>query len=166
MNIYTDGACSGNPGPGGWGVVISTDDDIEMQHISTDDIDVQPLSTKETGGVIGVQPLYGHEAMTTNNRMELRAVIAAMQAVPPGSTFTLHTDSKYVQNGATQWIHRWKKNNWQTSAGTPVKNRDLWQQLDDLQGTHTVTWNWVKGHAGNPMNELADQLARQGAANQ
>ena len=136
--IYTDGACSGNPGPGGWGALI------------------------ERGGQ--EEALSGGEALTTNNRMELMAAIEALNAVAKGSSVTIYTDSQYVKGGITGWIHGWKRNGWKTSARKPVKNEDLWRQLDEAITHHEVDWRWVKGHAGHPGNERADELARQGMA--
>ncbi len=138
LDIYTDGACSGNPGPGGWGVLL-----ICGEH------------EKE---------LCGGEAQTTNNRMELMAVIRALEALKRPVTARIHTDSQYVQRGISEWIHAWKKNGWKTSAKQPVKNADLWQRLDTLAASHCLQWLWVKGHAGHPGNERADALARRGAA--
>ena len=138
---YTDGACSGNPGPGGWGAL---------------------LIAKDGGRVIRKRELCGGEADTTNNRMELLGAINALNALERPSTITIYTDSKYVMNGITQWMHNWKKNGWKTAAKKPVKNVELWQQLDDAKTRHTVTWEWVKGHAGHPENEKADELARAG----
>ncbi len=136
--IYTDGACSGNPGPGGWGALIMVDGE-----------------TNE---------LSGGEPSTTNNRMELLAAITALETPPSGSKIALHTDSKYVMQGITEWIKNWKRNNWRTAAKKPVKNAELWQRLDEINGQHDVSWHWVKGHAGHPDNERADELARQGMA--
>jgi ribonuclease HI len=138
---YTDGACSGNPGPGGWGVLL--------QALNGDDL------LKE-------RTLCGGAKDTTNNRMELMAAIAALEALERASTITIVTDSNYVKGGVTGWIHGWKKNGWKTSARKPVKNVDLWQELDEAQARHKVTWEWVKGHNGHPENERADELARQG----
>lgn len=138
IEIWTDGACSGNPGPGGWGAVID-----------------RPESDREE--------LYGSEADTTNNRMEMLAAIEALNAIEPGAKILLHTDSKYVMDGITDWIHGWKKRGWKTAAKKPVKNKDLWQALDEANSKHDVTWNWVKGHDGNEGNERADTLARLGA---
>ena len=137
IEIWTDGACSGNPGPGGWGAVI----DCEK----------------------GRKELYGSEADTTNNRMEMMAAIEALNAIKPGPKILLHTDSKYVMDGITEWIHGWKKRGWKTASKKPVKNKDLWQALDTANAKHDVTWNWVKGHDGNEGNERADALARLGA---
>lgn len=136
--IYTDGACSGNPGPGGWGAIL-----IWGEH------------RKE---------LSGGEANTTNNRMELRAAIEALQALKKSVAIDLYTDSQYVKNGITNWIHGWKRNGWKTSDKKPVKNAELWQQLDEALQRHDVSWHWVKGHAGHPENERADELARGGMA--
>lgn len=134
--IYTDGACSGNPGPGGWGAVM-----IWGEH------------RKE---------LFGGAADTTNNRMELQAVIEALGALTRTAHIDLYTDSAYVKNGITSWIHSWKKNGWKTADKKPVKNADLWQALEAARHKHEVDWHWVKGHAGHPENERADELARQG----
>jgi ribonuclease HI len=138
VEIYTDGACSGNPGPGGWGVIL-----IWNGH------------RKE---------LKGGEALTTNNRMELMAAISALEALKTGVTADLYTDSEYVRNGISSWIHGWKRNGWRTAAKKPVKNAELWQRLEQALGEHKVTWHWVKGHAGHPENERADELAREGMA--
>lgn len=140
---YTDGACSGNPGPGGWGVL---------------------LVAKERGRVVRERELTGGAARTTNNRMELLAAIHALEALNRPSRLTLATDSTYVKNGITSWMRAWKAKGWQTSAKKPVKNVDLWQRLDTAQSAHDVQWTWVKGHAGHPENERADELARQGMA--
>lgn len=138
---YTDGACSGNPGPGGWGaLLIARDGDIVLKE----------------------RELKGGEAETTNNRMELLAAIEALDALARPSTLTIVTDSAYVKNGVTSWIHGWKRNGWRTAAKKPVKNEDLWRRLDEAQTRHQVTWEWVKGHAGHPENERADELARAG----
>jgi ribonuclease HI len=138
---FTDGACSGNPGPGGWGVL---------------------LQARDGDKVLKVRELNGGEADTTNNRMELLAAIAALEALERASSITVVTDSAYVKNGVTTWVHSWKKNGWKTAAKKPVKNEDLWQRLDLAQAGHKVNWEWVKGHAGHPENELADELARAG----
>lgn len=140
---YTDGACSGNPGPGGWGVL---------------------LLAKDGTRVLKERALSGGEPETTNNRMELMAAISALEALGRGTEITVITDSQYVKNGVTGWIHGWKRNGWKTAAKKPVKNADLWQRLDDAQAQHSVNWEWVKGHAGHPENERADELARQGMA--
>ena len=134
--IYTDGACSGNPGPGGWGVLLRWND-----------------AEKE---------LCGGDRQTTNNRMELTAAIQALEALRRPAQVRLHTDSTYVLNGITKWITGWQRNGWQTSAKKPVKNADLWQRLAAAISPHEVTWIWVKGHAGDPGNERADELARLG----
>ncbi len=136
VEIFTDGACRGNPGPGGWGVLLRYGD-------------------KE-------KPLYGGEARTTNNRMELRAAIEGLQALTQACEVVLTTDSQYVRKGISEWIHNWKKNNWRNAAKKPVVNKDLWQQLDDLTQKHTISWKWVKGHSGHRENEIADQLANKG----
>ena len=134
--IYTDGACKGNPGPGGWGAVL-----------------VYREREKE---------LFGGEATTTNNRMELTAVIRALEALTRPSRVDLHTDSQYVKNGIETWIHGWKKNGWKTADKKPVKNADLWRELDALAARHEVRWHWVKGHNGHAGNERADALANRG----
>ena len=140
---YTDGACSGNPGPGGWGAL---------------------LRAMDGGQIVKERCLSGGEANTTNNRMELLAAINALETLAKPSTLTIITDSQYVKNGVTGWIHGWKRNGWRTSAKKPVKNVELWQRLDEAQDRHDVTWEWVKGHAGHPENERADELAREGMA--
>lgn len=140
---YTDGACSGNPGPGGWGVL---------------------LQARDGDVVVKSRDLSGGEADTTNNRMELLAAISALETLVRPTQLTIVTDSAYVKNGVTSWIHGWKRNGWRTSAKKPVKNVDLWQRLDAATDRHTVQWEWVKGHAGHPENERADELARQGMA--
>jgi ribonuclease HI len=136
--IYSDGACSGNPGPGGWGALLIYGD-----------------KRKE---------LKGGEALTTNNRMELQAATEALDALRRSCTVELHTDSQYVRNGIMQWIHRWKANGWRTAGKDPVKNEDLWRRLDEAQKRHKISWHWVKGHAGHVENERADELAREGMA--
>ena len=138
---YTDGACSGNPGPGGWGVVIQA---------------------KSVDKVVKQRSLKGGAAETTNNRMELMAAISALEALDRPSEITIVTDSVYVKDGVTKWIIGWKRNGWKTAAKKPVKNEDLWKRLDTVRGKHQVVWEWVKGHAGHPENELADELARSG----
>ena len=138
IEIYTDGACSGNPGPGGWGAVI-------------------------LGGA-EPQELYGGAAQTTNNRMEMTAVIEALRHFPDGQQLTLYTDSSYVKDGITKWITGWKRNGWRTSQRKPVKNQELWQAMDKETMRLEIDWRWVKGHAGNRWNERADALARQGVA--
>ena len=140
---YTDGACSGNPGPGGWGAL---------------------LIARDGDAVVKTRELHGGEADTTNNRMELLAAIAALESLTRPSALTIVTDSAYVKNGVTTWIHSWKRNNWRTAAKKPVKNVDLWKRIDAAQARHDVTWEWVKGHAGHPENERADELARAGMA--
>jgi ribonuclease HI len=139
VEIYTDGACSGNPGPGGWGAVLSYGD-----------------RTRELCG--------GEATPTTNNRMELMAAISALEALTRRSTVRLHTDSSYLRNGITGWLANWKRNGWRTAGRQPVKNEDLWRRLDAAAGKHDVQWLWVKGHAGNPGNERADVLANRGMA--
>jgi len=132
--IYTDGACSGNPGPGGWAAILTWGD--KCKEIS------------------------GGEALTTNNRMELMAAISALEALKRPSQVELHTDSVYVKNGITGWIHGWKKNGWRTADKKPVKNEELWRRLDEARHIHDIDWRWVKGHAGHAENERADELAR------
>ncbi|MEL7129773.1 MAG: ribonuclease HI [Pseudomonadota bacterium] len=136
IEIWTDGACSGNPGPGGWGVLL-----------------VSGENEKE---------LFGGEPSTTNNRMELMAAIEALTALKKPSKVILHTDSTYVKDGLTKWIHGWKRNGWKTASKKPVKNKDLWQALEAACARHDITWKWVKGHAGDAGNERADELARRG----
>ena len=133
--IHTDGACRGNPGPGGWGAVLDASGQSKT--------------------------LNGYEAETTNNRMELTAVIEGLRALKRPCRVELVTDSKYVMQGITQWLSNWKRNGWKTAARKPVKNVDLWQQLDDEVQRHDIEWRWVKGHSGNTGNEMADQLANQ-----
>ena len=134
--IYTDGACKGNPGPGGWGVLMISGDHR--------------------------RELHGGETMTTNNRMELTAAIEALRALKRHCRVRLFTDSSYVKQGIETWIHGWKRNGWRTADKKPVKNADLWQTLDELAATHRVKWRWVKGHAGDPGNERADELSNIG----
>ena len=136
VTIHTDGACSGNPGPGGWGAILSFGD-----------------HRKE---------LMGGEPHTTNNRMELMAAIASLEALTRPCTVDIHTDSQYLRNGIMSWIHGWKRNGWRTADKSPVKNVDLWKRLDAALSHHQVRWHWVKGHAGHAMNERADELAREG----
>ena len=138
---YTDGACSGNPGPGGWGVLL----------IARDGDDV--VKTRE---------LQGGEGETTNNRMELMAAITALETLARPSELTVVTDSSYVKDGVTKWIHGWKRNGWKTAAKKPVKNAELWQELLEQTKRHQIEWRWIKGHAGHDENERADALARQG----
>jgi ribonuclease HI len=138
---YTDGACSGNPGPGGWGAL---------------------LQAKAGETVVKERELNGGEADTTNNRMELLAAISALEALDRPSRITVVTDSAYVKGGITAWLHGWKRNGWKTTTRKPVKNEDLWRRLDEAAARHEVTWEWVKGHAGHPENERADELARDG----
>ena len=137
--IHTDGACKGNPGPGGWGAVLQAGGGHEKE-------------------------LWGGEANTTNNRMELTAAIMALEALKRPCRVDLHTDSKYVMQGVTEWIHGWKARGWKTASKEPVKNADLWRELDRLAAQHEVDWRWVRGHAGHPENERADALARRGIA--
>ena len=134
VDIWTDGACSGNPGPGGWGAIL--------HYAGTE------------------KELSGAEPATTNNRMELMAAIQALEALKRPSKVRLHTDSKYVMDGLTKWIHGWKRNGWKTADKKPVKNEDLWKRLDEANGRHEVDWKWVKGHADNVNNNRADELAR------
>lgn len=140
---YTDGACSGNPGPGGWGVL---------------------MRAMDGNTILKERELSGGEAETTNNRMELMAAITALETLERPSAISIVTDSAYVKDGVTKWIFGWKANGWKTAAKKPVKNVELWQRLDEAQAKHTVTWEWVKGHAGHPENERADELARAGMA--
>ncbi len=140
VEIFTDGACSGNPGPGGWAAILRFRDE-----------------QKE---------LTGGERETTNNRMEMMAAIAALEALKRPAQVEITTDSTYVKDGITRWIHGWKKNGWKTSTKKPVKNQDLWQRLDQALAPHRVEWHWVRGHEGHPENERADALARQAAARQ
>ena len=136
--VHTDGACSGNPGPGGWGVILDYNG-----------------TRKE---------LSGGEALTTNNRMELMAAIVALETLKRPCPVEMHVDSQYVKDGITKWIHGWKKNGWKTADKKPVKNAELWQRLDAALASHKVSWHWVKGHAGHDDNERADELAREGMA--
>jgi ribonuclease HI len=136
IDVYTDGACKGNPGVGGWGAVVKTGE-----------------SERE---------MFGGAEATTNNRMEMMAVIEALGSLAPGSQVRLHTDSQYVQKGISEWIHAWKRRGWKTADKSPVKNVDLWQRLDALAAQHQVEWVWVKGHAGHDGNERADRLANRG----
>ena len=135
---HTDGACSGNPGPGGWGVILEWDGHVKE--------------------------LCGGEELTTNHRMELMAAIMALESLKRSCEIEVHTDSQYLRDGVTGWIHGWKRNGWKTAAKKPVKNVELWQRLDEAASQHTVSWHWVKGHAGHDLNERADELARQGMA--
>jgi ribonuclease HI len=136
VELYTDGACKGNPGPGGWGVLI------------------------RAGGE--ERELCGGEPQTTNNRMEMLAVIEGLSALPPGTRVRVYTDSQYVQKGISEWIHVWRRRGWKTADRKPVKNVDLWTRLDDVARGRRVEWQWVKGHAGHPENERADALANKG----
>ena len=140
---YTDGACSGNPGPGGWGVL---------------------LVARDGAATLRERELSGGEALTTNNRMELMAAISALEAMERPTALTVVTDSAYVKGGITEWLPGWKKRGWRTAAGSAVKNDDLWRRLEAAAGPHAVTWTWVKGHAGHAENERADALARAGMA--
>ena len=133
VEIWTDGGCKGNPGPGGWGAILKYGDKVKE--------------------------LKGGEAHTTNNRMELMAAISALESLKRPCEIILHTDSQYVRQGVTGWIQNWKRNGWRTADKKPVKNEELWRRLDDARAPHTIDWRWVKGHAGNPMNERADELA-------
>lgn len=136
VHIYTDGACSGNPGPGGWGAVLKYGEHVKE--------------------------IYDGEANTTNNRMELTAAIKALEALKRPCQVYIHTDSQYVKDGITKWIHQWKERGWKTAGKKPVKNEDLWRALEAALAAHRVTWHWVKGHSGHPENERADALAREG----
>ena len=138
---YTDGACSGNPGPGGWGVL---------------------LVAKTQNKIIKERELFGGQEETTNNQMELLAAISALEALDRPSKIKIITDSSYVKNGVTQWLENWKNNKWKTASKKPVKNVELWRRLDQARSRHEVIWAWVKGHAGHPENERADELARKG----
>ena len=138
--IYTDGACSGNPGPGGWGAVIF-DENKKQINIS------------------------GKETMTTNNRMELLAPIMAIKRIKEKSEITVYTDSTYLKNGITDWIKKWEKNGWKSSSNQPIKNKDLWLELNKLSSEHKVSWNWVEGHSNNEFNNLADKLATEAIKN-
>jgi ribonuclease HI len=138
VQIFTDGACSGNPGPGGWGAVLR-------------------FGKKE-------RELKGGEALTTNNRMELMAAISALEALKRDCAINFYTDSNYLRDGITKWIHKWRRNGWRTAEKKPVKNAELWQRLDKALGRHRVQWHWVRGHAGHAENERADALAREGMA--
>ena len=140
IKVYTDGACKGNPGPGGWGVYIQSNDEEK--------------------------DLYGGNPETTNNQMEMQAALEALKYLKDkDEVIELYTDSNYLRQGITEWIHKWKLNNWRTAAKKPVANRDLWIEISDLNEKMNVQWNWVKGHAGDPGNERADQLANLGADN-
>ncbi len=138
VSIWTDGACSGNPGPGGWGAVLR-------------------YGERE-------KELMGGEPLTTNNRMELTAAIAALETLTRPCMVALHTDSQYLRGGVTGWLTTWKRNGWRTSDKKPVKNEDLWRRLDEAASRHDIDWLWVRGHAGDPLNERADELAREGMA--
>lgn len=134
--IHSDGACKGNPGPGGWGAVLEYGDAQKL--------------------------LHGGELVTTNNRMELMAAIEALALLRRPCKVALYTDSQYMRKGITEWLRNWKRNGWRTAAGKPVKNFDLWQRLDEVAAPHEISWHWIKGHSGHPGNELADQLANKG----
>ena len=134
VEMFTDGACSGNPGPGGWGAILR-------------------YKTAE-------KELSGYSPATTNNRMELTAVVEGLRAIKEPCHITIYTDSRYLKEGITSWIHKWKQNGWKTSTKTPVKNQDLWEALDAAARKHTIEWRWIRGHAGHPENERADRLAR------
>jgi ribonuclease HI len=136
IEIWTDGACSGNPGPGGWGALI-----------------------RENGKT---RELKGGEPATTNNRMELLAAISALESLPPGTEADLHTDSQYVRDGITKWMMEWKKRDWRTADKKPVKNQELWERLERAASSHKVNWHWLRGHTGHVQNERADELAREG----
>lgn len=138
VSLFTDGACKGNPGPGGWGAILEFEN-----------------HRKE---------IFGGEEQTTNNRMELRAAIEGLSALRSRCLVNLYTDSVYVKDGITKWIDNWKANGWRTASRKPVSNQDLWQQLDSISNEHDVRWNWIKGHAGHPGNERADELANKGVS--
>ncbi|MDR1106432.1 MAG: ribonuclease HI [Treponema sp.] len=161
LTIYTDGGCSGNPGPGGWAYIIEAVF-YSGAVIEGDRAKEIPESAKI------IMEKWGAESNTTNNRMELSAVIAALEALPglalSPEKITVYTDSQYVQKGITQWIHSWKQNNWRTSGKDPVKNRDLWQRLDELSACFPLVWVWIKGHAGNKMNERCDRMTQEAIA--
>lgn len=140
---FTDGACSGNPGPGGWGAL---------------------LQARAGGAVVREKEIQGGERLTTNNRMELMAAISALEALEKPSTVTVVTDSAYVKGGITEWLPNWKRRGWRTAGGDAVKNEDLWRRLEEAAARHKVTWRWIKGHAGHAENERADALARAGMA--
>ena len=139
VEVYSDGACKGNPGPGGWGALLR-------------------FGARE-------RELWGGEAATTNNRMELMAVIRALEALKRSSRVRVYTDSQYVQKGISEWMRKWKRNGWKTADRKPVKNDDLWKELDELAARHHIEWHWVRGHAGHPENERADRLANLGIPN-
>ncbi|MCL5777640.1 ribonuclease HI [Limibaculum sp. FT325] len=143
ITAFTDGACSGNPGPGGWGVV---------------------MEARRGGELVKTRELSGAEPETTNNRMELMAAIMALETLERGVPVTVVTDSAYLKDGITAWIHGWKRNGWKTAAKKPVKNADLWQRLDAARARHEVRWEWIKGHSGHEQNERADALAREAIA--
>lgn len=143
LTAYTDGACSGNPGPGGWGCL---------------------MIAREGDAIIKQKEMNGGAKLTTNNQMELLAAISALESLTRNADITIVTDSVYVKDGITNWIHGWKKRGWKTAANKPVKNEELWKRLDAANQSHNVTWRWVKGHAGHPENERADELARAGMA--
>lgn len=138
VELFTDGACSGNPGPGGWGTILR-------------------YKTVE-------KELSGYSPSTTNNRMELTAVVEGLRALKEACQLDIYTDSRYLKDGITSWIHKWKKNGWKTSNKSPVKNKDLWEALDEASQKHHIAWHWIKGHAGHLENERADQLAREAIA--
>ena len=138
VEIWTDGGCKGNPGPGGWGAILKYKDKVKE--------------------------LKGGEPDTTNNRMELMAAISALESLTRPCEVIVHTDSQYVRNGVTSWMNNWKRNGWRTADKKPVKNEDLWRRLDEARARHEIEWRWVKGHAGNPMNERADELATEAMA--
>ncbi|MDY0040364.1 MAG: ribonuclease HI [Desulforhabdus sp.] len=134
VELFTDGACSGNPGPGGWGAILRYKN-VEKK-------------------------LSGYEPSTTNNRMELTAVVEGLRALKEPCSLIIYTDSRYLKDGITSWIHKWKKNGWKTSGKTPVKNKDLWEALEAASEQHSIEWRWIRGHAGHPENEKADRMAR------
>jgi ribonuclease HI len=135
VTVYTDGACAGNPGPGGWGAIVRGDD--------------------------GEREISGYEPATTNNRMELRAAVEALRSFAEATEVDLHTDSQYLRNGMAEWLARWKRNGWRTADRKPVKNTDLWRELDELAHRHLIRWHWVRGHSGHPENERCDALANE-----
>ncbi|MDR0688984.1 MAG: ribonuclease HI [Spirochaetaceae bacterium] len=164
IKIYTDGGCSGNPGPGGWAYMIIRGNSPNKENRSR--LQTSPRTTKEEGEIITEN--YGAEFDTTNNRMELTAALESLKALStlrlPPQDVTVFTDSQYVQKGMSAWIKSWKRNGWRTGERKPVKNRDLWERLDELAANFLIDWQWVKGHAGNRYNERCDQMTRRAVA--
>ena len=172
LSVYTDGGCSGNPGPGGWAYVILAEEGGSLPpgaHVVAPHPPLlgapAPNTPRPPRDTAILAETWGAEPATTNNRMELMAVIAALETLPPLDAGTgpisVYTDSQYVQKGITQWVHTWKRNNWRTGGKTPVKNQDLWQRLDTLANRYQLIWAWVRGHAGNPMNERCDRMTQE-----